>query len=134
MSRIPEEFHEMLAEEETFATIATRMPDGAPHLTITWVDYDPDEDLVLVNTERGRQKERNVRRDPTVGLLAVDPTNWWRYLSIMGEVETLTTDGAREHIDELARRYLGEETYPNPIQTERVLFKIRADHVIAKTA
>lgn len=133
MPRIPEEFHEMLAEEETFATIATLMPDGTPHLTITWVDYDPEEDLVLVNTERGRQKERNVRRNPQVGLLAVDPDDWWRYVSIMGEVETLTEDGAREHIDVLAQRHLGEETYPNPIQTARVLFKIRPDHVITKS-
>lgn len=132
MASIPPEFHDLLSEDETFATIATVMPDGTPHLTITWVDYDADEDRVLVNTERERQKELNVRQNPQVGLLAPDPTNWWRYISVLGEVEEVTEEGAREHIDVLARRYLGEETYPNPIQNPRVIFKIRADHVIVK--
>lgn len=130
MAQIPDSFMDVLTEKETYATLATMRRDGTPHLTSVWVDYDPDENRVLVNTERERQKEINVRRDPRVGLLAADPDEPYRWISVGGEVDDLTEDGAREHIDKQAMRYFGVEDYPNPIQTKRVLMKIRPDHVI----
>ncbi len=128
MGTIPDEFHDLF-EKRTFAHVATMLPTGAPHVTPVWVDYDADADRILVNTERGRQKDRNVRENPHVGVSMLDPDDPYRYLSVVGEVDEITTDGAREHIDELSHRYTGED-YQNEIQTERVLLKIRPDRVI----
>lgn len=129
MASIPDDFQDILTEKASFATMTTMLPDGLPHMSVVWVDYDPAADRVLVNTERGRRKEKNVREDPRAGVLAPDPESWWRWVSVAGEVDEVTTEGARDHIDELAQRYLGEETYPNPIQTERVILKLRPDRV-----
>ena len=132
MVSIPDDFTDLF-EKETFAHVATLTDDGAPHVTPVWIDYDADGDRVLFNTERGRRKERNLREDPTVGVSMVDPDNPYRRLSIIGEVDELTTDGAREHIDELARRYTDEDEYPFPIETERVLVRIRVTEVVDAT-
>jgi PPOX class probable F420-dependent enzyme len=129
MSSIPAEFQQLF-EKPVFAYFATLTPEGLPHVTPVWVDYDADEDRVLVNTERGRRKERNVRENPKVGMGMTDPDDRYRALSVLGEVDEITEDGAREHIDELSRRYVGEEYQPE-IQTARVLLKIRPDEVIA---
>lgn len=117
-----------LFEKPTFAHLATLLPNGAPHVTPVWVGYDAESNRVLVNTERGRQKEQNVRRNPAVGVSMIDPENPYRYLSITGEVAQLTEDGAREHIDELAHRYTGDD-YANPVETRRVIMEIRPETV-----
>ena len=129
MAGIPESFYDLLTEARTYATFTTMLPDGLPHNTVVWIDYDPDANRVLVNTERGRRKERNVRDDPRAGVLAADPESWFRWISVAGEVDEVTTEGAREHIDALSRRYTGED-YRNPIQTERVIVKLRPEHVV----
>jgi PPOX class probable F420-dependent enzyme len=129
VTSIPDDFHDLF-EKETFAHVATLTEDGLPHVTPVWIDYDEDDDRLLVNTERGRQKERNVRENPAVGVSMTDPDDPYRFLSVIGEVDELTTDGAREHIDELAKRYMDVEEYPNPIETERVLLRIRPDRVL----
>ncbi|MFB6202728.1 MAG: pyridoxamine 5'-phosphate oxidase family protein [Halorhabdus sp.] len=126
---IPASFQDLF-EKRTFAHVTTMTPSGEPHTTPVWIDYDADADRLLVNTERGRRKERNVARNPTVSVSMVDPDNPYRFLSVTGEVVDTTTEGAREHIDALAQRYLDEETYPTPIETERVLLRIRPDEVI----
>jgi PPOX class probable F420-dependent enzyme len=128
MASIPEEFQDLF-EKPTFAHIATLWPDGAPHVTPVWVDYDPDSSRLLVNTERDRRKEKNVRNDPRVGVSMTDPDNPYRMVSVTGEVDEITTEGAREHIDELTERYMGKAEYPNPIETERVVLSIRIDRV-----
>lgn len=125
---IPDDYRDLF-EKKTFAHVATVLPDGTPHVTPVWIDYDEERDRVLVNTERGRQKCRNAERDPKVGLSMTDPDDPYRALSIVGEIEAVTTEGAREHIDELSRRYFGEE-YPSEIRTERVLLVIRPDRVM----
>ena len=130
MASIPESFHALLSEEPSYAVLSTTLPDGLPHLSVVWIDYDPEADRVLVNTERDRRKEKNVRNDPRVGVLVLDPESPYRWVSVSGEVDEVTTEGAREHIDGLARRYTGAETYGNPIQTERVLLSIRPEHVV----
>lgn len=128
MAHIPASYHDLF-EKSTFAHVATKMPDGTPHVTPVWVDYDEAAGHILVNTERGRQKERNVRNDPRVGVSMLDPDDPYRYLSVLGRVTEATTAGAREHIDELARRYTGSD-YDNPIETERVLLRIAVDRVV----
>lgn len=130
MPSIPADFHDLF-ERATFAHLATLMPDGSPHVTPVWIDYDADAGRLRVNTERGRRKEKNVRGDPRVAVSVTDPDNPYRMLSVRGVVEDVTTEGAREHIDELARRYLDVDEYPNPIQTERVILSIEPEHVSA---
>ena len=130
MSSIPEEFHDLLTEKQAYAVLTTMGPDDLPHSTKVWVDYDVDRDRVLVNTERERQKEKNVQEDPRVSILVPDPDNHYRWVSVSGEVDNITEEGAREHIDEMAMKYLGEEDYPNPIATRRVILEIRPDKVI----
>jgi len=117
-----------LFEKKTIAHLATLLPNGAPHVTPVWIGYDAEAERILVNTERGRRKERNVRRNPAVGLSMVDPDNPYRYLSVTGEVDELTEEGARDHIDELSRRYTGGD-YDNPIETRRLIMRIRPDTV-----
>ncbi len=128
MPAIPEAYHDLF-DKPTFAHFVTLDPDGQPHSTPVWIGYDDEQDRLLVNTERGRRKARNVAQDPTVAVSMTDPDNPYRFLSISGVVEEITTEGAREHIDELSHRYMGED-YPNPIETERILLRIRADEVI----
>ena len=128
MSSIPEEFHELF-EKETYAHVATMTPEDTPHVTPVWVDYDADADRLLINTERERRKEKNLSNDSRIGVSMVDPDNPYRHLSIIGEVDEMTEENAREHIDTLSRRYTGDDYQPE-IQTKRVLVKIRPDEVI----
>jgi len=102
-------FHKLL-QEPAFCQLATLMPDGSPQNTQVWVDTDGEH--ILINTAQGRQKERNVQRDPRVAVNVVDPTNAWRIGMVRGRVVEVTTDGADELIDQLAKKYLNVETYP----------------------
>jgi PPOX class probable F420-dependent enzyme len=107
--------------------LTTIRPDGSPHTTVVWVDYDDEN--ALFNTARGRFKERNLTRDPRASLIVVDPENAYRWLSVSGSAE-LTEDGADAHIDRLAKKYLGEDTYPwrKPTET-RVTVRIGPEKV-----
>lgn len=129
MASIPEEYHDLF-ERPTIAHVSTTLPNGYPHVTPVWIDYNVEENLLLVNTERERRKELNVRDDPKVGVSMTDPDDPYRRVSIFGDVVDHTTEGAREHIDELSQRYTGQEyTEANEIETERVLLKIRPNQV-----
>jgi len=85
--------------------IATTMPDGSPHLTETWVDTDGAH--VLINSVQGYLKVRNIARDPRVAVAIADSANPSRYFQVRGRVVATTTEGAAEHIEMLAQRYLG---------------------------
>jgi len=89
--------------------LATVMPDGAPQMTQTWVDTDGTH--VLVNTVAGFQKVRNMQRDARVALNVADPANVSRYYEVRGRVVSITAEGAADHIERLAQRYLGNP-YP----------------------
>lgn len=115
-------------DEPVFAQVATLMPDGSPQITQVWIGTDGQH--VLVNTAEGRQKTRNVRRDPRVAVNVVDPTNAWRLAAIRGRVVEITTEGADDLIDQLAHKYLGVDSYPfrNSAET-RVTLKIAPEHI-----
>jgi PPOX class probable F420-dependent enzyme len=117
-----------LLQEPAYCQLATLMPDGSPQNTQVWVDTDGEH--ILVNTAQGRQKERNVQRDPRVAVNVVDPTNAWRIGMVRGRVVEVTTEGADELIDQLAKKYLNVETYPFRRPEEvRVTLKILPDKI-----
>ena len=124
---IPDKYRDLFTKR-AFASLATLMPDASPQVTPVWVDLEGD--LVLVNTAKGRQKDKNMRRDPRVALAIIDPDNPYRYLEIRGRIAEITEDGADAHIDKMAKKYLGVDKYPYRQPTEtRVIFKIRAERV-----
>ncbi|XVH30641.1 PPOX class F420-dependent oxidoreductase [Haloferacaceae archaeon DSL9] len=126
---IPES-HVDIFESKSFAHVATLMPDGTPQVTPVWVDHE-DRERVLINTARGRQKERNLENNPKIGLSVLDPDDPYRYVSVRGTA-TLTEEGAIEHIDKLARRYMGVDEYPHHGRESgpRVIVRIPTDTVV----
>jgi len=122
---IPQKYLDLF-QKPCFANLATLMPDGRPQVTPVWCDYDGT--YVVVNTAKGRQKDRNMRRDKRVSLSIMDPKNPYRYLEVRGTVAEITEEGASEHIDKMAKKYLGLDKYPNAQPGEvRVLYKIRPE-------
>lgn len=122
---IPES-HLDLFRKKAFANLATLMPNGSPQVTPVWVDYDGRH--VLINTAEGRQKDKNLQRDGRVALSIMDPENPYRYLEVRGRVTQRTLEGADQHIDAMARKYLGQEKYPYRQPGEvRVIYKVAAD-------
>lgn len=115
-----------------FAMLTTLLSDGSPQTHVMWVDADDEH--VLINTEVHRQKFRNVQRDPRVAVSIWDKDNPYRFVEVRGEVvATVRGQEARDHIDALAKRYMGKDDYPGTIQSERVILKIRPDRVNART-
>ena len=106
MDSIPES-HRDLAECPPVAALTTLLPNGYPQTSVVWCDFDGT--YVRVNTMRGFQKERNMRRDPRVTLLCYDPQRTLRYLEIRGRVVEMLEDGALEHLDALSSKYAGRE-------------------------
>lgn len=125
---IPEGFIDLLTQKRAFAHLATLMPDGSPQVTPVWFDWDGE--TVRVNSARGRQKDRNMRRAAHVALSIQDPDNPYRYLAVRGVVTEVTEEGADAHIDSLAKKYLGVDSYPYRQSGEvRVIYKIRPERV-----
>lgn len=110
-----------------FGTVVTLREDGSPHATPVWIDTDGEN--VLFNTAVGRAKERHIRRDPRVAvtILPENPQNG--YVSVTGTAE-LVEEGAKEHIDFLANKYLGLDEYPYLQPGEqRIIVRIAPDKV-----
>ena len=112
-----------LFEKKALAHLATLMPDGTPQVTPVWVEYDGRH--VVVNSARGRQKDRNMRANAAVALSICDPDNPYRYLEVRGRVVEITEQGADAVIDRLAKKYLGKDRYPFRAPGEvRVTYRI----------
>ena len=123
---IPEKYRDLLGKR-AFASLSTLMPDGRPQVTPVWCDYDGE--YLIFNSAKGRQKDRNVRRDPRVAMAIIDPDNPYRYLEIRGLVSEITEQGADAHIDKMAKKYLGVDKYPYRQPGEvRVIYKIKPEH------
>ena len=126
MLAIPDS-HRDLLEKPVYAVLTTVMPDGQPQSTVVWVDYDGEQ--VRYNTARGRQKDRNVARNPKVTVLLMDPENPYRWLEIRGRVDEGTEEGAVDHIESLSWKYKGMKYYGgytsrNPADETRVTYNI----------
>lgn len=126
MAAIPDKYADLF-QKKSFAQLATLMPDGSPHVAPVWIDYDGTN--ILINTAKGRVKDNNMRRDPRVGIDILDPDNPYRHLSIRGRVVDIAENGADQHIDKLAKKYIGQDRYPYRGQGEvRVIYKIEPQH------
>ncbi|HYN99094.1 MAG TPA: PPOX class F420-dependent oxidoreductase [Actinomycetota bacterium] len=127
----------MLSDEQkeffrkpNFGHLATLEPDGYPQVTPVWIDVDDQH--ILINTAKGRKKVRNIERDPRVSVEVVEQENPYSMLSVKGKVVGMTTDGADDHIDAMARKYLGQDSYPFRKEGEvRLILRIDPEKVIA---
>ncbi|WP_329565440.1 PPOX class F420-dependent oxidoreductase [Kitasatospora sp. NBC_01266] len=124
---LPEELLTLLRSAST-CYLATSMADGSPQVTQTWVDTDGEH--VLINSVQSHLKTRNVARDPRVAVAISHPDNPSRYFQVRGRVREVTTDGAVDHIEQLAQRYLGT-AYPwyGGRDQVRVIFVIEPEKI-----
>lgn len=124
MATFPDTHSDLLADDKkAFAFLATVQPDGTPQVTPVWFDVAGGK--VRVNTARGRVKDRNMTQNGAVALAIMDVSNPYRYLQVRGRVVTVTEEGADEHIDRLAKKYLGKDRYPfRQPGEQRVLYEI----------
>lgn len=125
---IPEPYADLMRrDKKAFAFLATARKDGRPQVTPVWFDWDGTH--FLINTARGRIKDRIMRENPQVALTIPDPANPYRYIQIQGRVVDNTEEGARAHIDDLAEKYLGQRSYPYYQGETRVIYMIQPERV-----
>lgn len=122
----PEKFLDLLKPEtKSFLFLATVNAKGIPQVTPVW--FDTDGENILINTNEGRLKDRNMKSQPEVAMVIQDPKDPYRYLGIRGRVISHTREGADEHIDMLSRRYYNKPwTYRQG--QKRIIFKIQPTH------
>lgn len=124
---IPDRYRDLL-DGPVVVSLATLMKDGTPQVQPVWCSFDGTH--ILVNTEKGRQKYRNLSRRKKATILAVDPKNDNRWLEVRGTVVAETEDGAAGHIDQLAKLYLGLDKYPYHQPGDvRVMFRIAPERI-----
>ena len=128
MAELTEEQRSFLRDNPFPGVVTVLRPDGSPQATVVWVDEDGGD--VLFNTVDTRAKSRYLKADPRAAITVVDPTDMYRWVSVSGRVE-LTTEGAREQIDQLAKKYLGKDEYPWYQGEQRVTVRIHPERVDA---
>ena len=121
---IPESHINLLKDEtKAFGFLATLMKDGSPQLTPIW--FNTDGTYILINSARGRVKDKNMHRDQRIAMVIIDPNDSYRYIQVRGKIVEITTQGAREHIDQLSKKYTGRDKYVSGSPGEiRVTYKI----------
>jgi PPOX class probable F420-dependent enzyme len=128
MSQAIEGRAEELLKAKNFVVISTLRPDGTIHAAPAWVDVQ--DGRPVVNSARGRAWPSNLERDPRVTLTVQNMENPYEYVTIRGRVSEQTTDGADEHIDALAKKYLDQDSYPYRQPGEqRVILRVEPEHV-----
>ena len=128
MSASIDERSRELLEAKNFAHVATVARDGTPHVAVVWIDVDGD--IVQVNSAEGRDWPANLRRDPRVTIVVANHDNPYEYVTIKGEAVEITPEGADEHIDALAKKYIDKDEYPFRKPGEvRLKIRIRPDKV-----
>ena len=130
-AKIPAAFRD-LVERPVVAALGTLLPDGQVQVHPVWVGEEGG--LLVVNTARGRQKDRNLKARPWATLLFVDPQEPERFLEVRGRVVAVREDGAREQLDALAMKYRGQETFPVKPGQVRVMYLIEPVRVITREA
>ncbi len=125
MKTIPTSHQDLLKDEvKAFLYLATLNRDGSPQVTPIW--FNTTGEYIHINSAKGRIKDRNMRRNAQVALCIADPANPYRYLQIQGKIIEVNEQGADEHIDTLAFKYLGKDKYPYRQPGEvRVSYKVQ---------
>jgi PPOX class probable F420-dependent enzyme len=124
---------EELLKGKNYASVATIRSDGAIHGAPVWVDVQ--DGLAVLNTAEGRAWPKNLERDPHVTLTVQNMENPYEYVEIRGQVAERTHEGADEHIDALARKYLDADSYPfRQPGEQRVIIRVAPEHVYVNTA
>ncbi len=123
MSKLSADALRLLSEGKNLAIIATIMPDGSPQATAVWVDTDGEH--VQFNTAEGRVKTKNLRRDPRVAVAILNAENPYEQITIRGSVVEFAHEGAIEHINSLAKKYVGTDEFEGRDPSDRrVIVKI----------
>jgi PPOX class probable F420-dependent enzyme len=119
---------EELLTGKNFAHVATLRADGSPQVSPTWVDVQ--DGRPVLNTAEGRAWPRNLERDPRITLEVQNMENPYEYVEIRGRVAERTHEGADEHIDHLAKKYLGVDQYPMRQPGEqRLIIRVEPEQV-----
>jgi PPOX class probable F420-dependent enzyme len=120
---VPDKFLPLLKDKKALAYLATLMPDGSPQVTPVWFFYENGK--FIVNTARGRVKDKNMTKNARVALSVSDPDNPYTHVSVRGTIVRSTEEGADACIDALAKKYLGKDKYPGRKPGEvRVIYEI----------
>jgi PPOX class probable F420-dependent enzyme len=128
---IPKGYADLLSpERRSFADLALVLADGTPQVTPVWFEWDGE--LIVINTARGRVKDKVLHRHPVVAMLIADPANYYRYIQIKGPVVFESEEGAYEHICGLQQKYRGDRNYPMRPGETRVIYKIKPEKVQAR--
>jgi PPOX class probable F420-dependent enzyme len=128
MAELEGRARELFEQGANFVAIATEDEKGEPRLAVIWADAEDGQ--IAVNSAEGRHWPANVRRQPEVSLVVVNRENPYEYAEIRGRVVVDTHEGAEEHIDRLAKKYLGVDKYPGRREGEqRVKFLIEPERV-----
>ena len=129
-AKIPEDYIDLFTREKrAYAHVAVVLKDGTPHVSPIWFDYDGTH--VILNTARGRVKDRAMSKRPDVALSIVDPDNWDRYVLVRGKVVEETEDGAWDVICDIREKYEGDRNFSRSPGQVRVTYKILPEHVFA---
>jgi len=132
MALIPES-HAGILDTKALLYLGTQNKDGSPQVSPVW--FKTNGDIIEINSAKDRLKDINMRARPKVSIAIVDPENAYRWVGIQGTVVEITENGAEEHIDALANKYLGVDSYPNRQAGQvRVIYRIRADKVFTMGA
>jgi PPOX class probable F420-dependent enzyme len=117
-----------LLKDKNFASVATLRTDGSVQVSPVWVDVQDGK--AVVNSAEGRAWPRNLERDPRVTLTVQNLENPYEYVEVRGKVTERTHDGADEHIDALAKKYMGVDSYPlRQPGEQRVIIRVEPEHV-----
>lgn len=129
MKNLPAEYLDLFKDEtKSFLYLATTMPDGSPQVTPIW--FNTDGEHILINTNEGRVKDKNMQARSKVALVVQDPANPYRYVQIRGEIAARILQGADEHINALSLKYKGAAWQAQPEQ-KRVIYKIKINRIDA---
>ena len=117
-----------LLEAPNFCQVATLRQDGTVHVVPVWVDVEDDQ--VVLNTAEGRAWPTNARQEPRVTLNVQNHENPYEYVEIRGRAVEFTTEGADDHINAMAKKYLGEDEYPfRALGEQRLIVRVEPERV-----
>jgi PPOX class probable F420-dependent enzyme len=128
MSNIPASHQDLLKDEtRAYAYLATVMSDGTPQLTPLWFNVEGEH--ILINSAKGRIKDKNMRARPNIAILITDPKNpYYRFMQIRGRVVEITEKDAASHINTLSLKY-DEKPWTIEAGQTRVIYKILPEKV-----